>query len=93
MMKYYLPRATWTDAGVAGPIHLTFDHFDLQIIQAVPQVKTPLPGNPGQFCKFFRFQTIGVRLACWFRDVSIGRRVACGLRHHQNKLGFRLAWI
>jgi hypothetical protein len=38
---------------------------DLQIIQAMLQVKTPRKMTSSGFSEFFRFQTIGARLAYW----------------------------
>jgi hypothetical protein len=49
--------------------------LNLQIIQGLPQVKTPM-GRRAVFTKFFRFQTIGARLACLFHD---GLKLAAAL--------------
>jgi len=59
-----------------APLGLRPDHFDLQIIQGLPQVKTPVAAACAVLPNFFRFQTIGARLACWFGD-GMGLPLPC----------------
>jgi hypothetical protein len=64
--------------------------FDLQIIQGLPQVKTPgRRGAPPAISQIsFKFQTIGARFA-WHRCEGFvtARGFACGHSLHQNKVG------
>jgi hypothetical protein len=64
------------DVGIADLVHLIFiDHFDLQIIQVVLQVKTPAAPKPGDLPNSLGFKQLARRL----HGCSLAPRLASGL--------------